>query len=46
MAVKNTLKYSGRTKNVFLIYGDRDSDFHVKGYMDANFQSNRDDSKS
>ena len=46
MAVKNILKYLRRTKDVFLIYGDEDSDLHVKGYTYANFQSNRDDSKS
>ena len=46
VAVKNILKYLRRTKDVFLIYGDGDSDFHVMGYTDTNFQSNRDDSKS
>ena len=30
MAVKNILKYHRRTKDVFLIYGDGDSDLHVK----------------
>ena len=35
-----------RTKDIFLIYGDGDSDLHVKGYTDASFQSDRDDSKS
>ena len=35
-----------RTKDVLLIYGDGDSDLHVKGYTDANFQYDRDDSKS
>ena len=30
------------TKNVFLIYENEDSDLHVKGYTDANFQSDRD----
>ena len=29
-----------------MIYGDEDSDLHEKGYINANFQSNRDDSKS
>ena len=46
MAVKNILKYLRRTKDIFLIYGDGDNDLHVKGYTDANFQSDRDDSKS
>ena len=46
MAIKNILKYLRRTKDIFLIYGDGDSDLHVKGYTDANFQSDRDYSKS
>ena len=46
MVVKNILKYLRRTKDVFLIYGYGDSDLHVKGHTDANFQSYRDDSKS
>ena len=44
--VKNILKYLRRTKDVFLIYEDRDIDLHVKGYTNASFQSDRDDSKS
>ena len=46
MAVKNILKYLRRTKDVFLIYGFRDSDLHMKGYTNSNFQFDRDDSKS
>ena len=46
MAIENNLKYLRRTKDVFLIYGDGDSDLHVKGHSDASFQSDRDDSKS
>ena len=46
MAVKNILKYLRRNKDAFLIYGDGDSDLHVKGYMNASFQSDRDDFKS
>ena len=46
MAIKNILKYFRRTKDIFLIYGDGDNDLHVKGYTDANFQSDRDYSKS
>ena len=46
MVVKNILKYLRRTKDVFLIYGDGDSDLHVKGYTDASFQYDKDDSKS
>ena len=37
MAIKNTLKYLRRTKDAFLIYGDGDSDLHLKGYKDASF---------
>ena len=44
VAVKNILKYLRRTKDVFLIYGDRD--LIVNRYSDASFQSDRDDSKS
>ena len=44
VAVKNILKYLRRTKDVFLIYGDRD--LIVNAYSDAIFQSDRDDSKS
>ena len=46
MAIKNILKYLRRTKDVLLIYGDGDSDLHMKRYTDASFQSDRDDSKS
>ena len=44
--VKNILKYLRRTKDIFLLYGNGDNDLHVKGYNDASFQSDRDDSKS
>ena len=44
VAVKNILKYLRRTKDVFLIY--RDVDLIVNGYIDASFQSDKDDSKS
>ena len=44
VAIKNILKYLRRTKDVFLIYGD--GDLNVEGYSDANFHSDRDDSKS
>ena len=37
VAIKNILKYLKMTKDVFFIYGDGDSDFHVKGYIDASF---------
>ena len=42
VVVKIILKYWRRTKDIFLIYGDGDSQLHVKGYTDANFQSDRD----
>ena len=44
MVVKNILKYL-RTKDIFLIYGDGDSDIHVKGYTDAGIKYDRYDSK-
>ncbi|KAL0352254.1 UNVERIFIED_CONTAM: Copia protein [Sesamum calycinum] len=40
-AVKTILKYLKRTKNMFLIYGDRE-----EGYRDTSFQSDNDDAKS
>ena len=43
MAVKNIFKYLRRTKVIILIYG-RDN-LQLEGYTDANFQSNKDDSK-
>ena len=46
MAIKNILKYPRRTNDVFFIYGDGDSDLHVKGYTNASFQSDRYDFKS
>ena len=44
LAVKNILKNLRKTKDLFLIYGD--SDHIISGYIDANFQSERDDFKS
>ena len=44
-AVKNILKYLKRTKEMFLIYG-RDEELVVKGYVDASFNTDLDDSKS
>ena len=44
-AVKNILKYLKRTKNVFLVYGG-DLELIVKGYVDASFDTDLDDSKS
>ncbi len=43
-AVNNILKYLRRTKDMFLFY--EDGELLVQGYLDANFQSNKDDSKS
>ena len=42
--VKTILKYLRRTKDQFLIYGD--SELKLKGYTDASFASDKDDSKS
>jgi hypothetical protein len=44
-AVKNILKYLKRTKEMFLVYGG-DEELVVKGYVDASFNTDLDDSKS
>ncbi|RLK64327.1 transposon Pol polyprotein, partial [Klebsiella pneumoniae] len=44
-AVKNILKYLKRTKEMFLVYGG-DEELAVKGYVDASFDTDPDDSKS
>jgi len=44
-AVKNILKYLRRTKESFLVYGG-ETELVVKGYTDASFQSDPDDSRS
>ena len=44
-AVKNILKYLKRTKDMFLVYGS-DKEPIVKGYVDASFDTDPDDSKS
>src|SRR3954465_7800541 len=44
-AVKNILKYLNRTKEMFLVYGG-DEQLVVKGYVDASFDTDKDDSKS
>ena len=41
---KDILKYLKRTKDVFLVYGG--AELQVKGYANASFQIDRDDSKS
>ncbi|KAL4325001.1 hypothetical protein GQ457_11G026320 [Hibiscus cannabinus] len=44
-AVKNILKYLRRTKDVFLVYGGEE-ELRIKGYIDASFQSDKDDTRS
>ncbi|KAK8619616.1 hypothetical protein V6N13_135898 [Hibiscus sabdariffa] len=44
-AVKNILKYLRRTKDVFLVYGGEE-ELRIKGYTDASFQIDKDDSRS
>ncbi len=46
--VKNTLKYLNRTKEMFLVYGGDggDEELIVKGYTDAGFITDPDDSKA
>ncbi|KAL4301844.1 hypothetical protein GQ457_10G007880 [Hibiscus cannabinus] len=44
-AVKNILKYLRRTKDVFLVYGSEE-ELRIKGYTDASFQTDKDDSRS
>ena len=43
IAVKNILKYLGRTKDIFLIYGGKEGELVISGYTDAGFQSDLDD---
>ena len=45
IAVKNILKYLRRTKDVFLVYGGEE-ELSIKGYTDASFQTDKDDSRS
>ncbi|KAK8644688.1 hypothetical protein V6N13_123988 [Hibiscus sabdariffa] len=44
-AVKNILKYLRRTRDVFLVYGGAE-ELGIKGYTDASFQTDKDDSRS
>ncbi|KAI3692837.1 hypothetical protein L6452_32661 [Arctium lappa] len=46
VAVKNILKYLRRTKEMFLLYGGQERDLCIQGYIDASFQTDRDDYKS
>jgi hypothetical protein len=43
--IKNILKYLRRTKKAFLVFGGEE-ELNVKGYNDASFQTDADDSKS
>jgi hypothetical protein len=43
--IKNILKYLRRTKEAFLVFGGEE-ELVVKGYNDASFKTNADDSKS
>ncbi|KAK8506908.1 hypothetical protein V6N12_009221 [Hibiscus sabdariffa] len=45
MIFKNILKYLRRTKDTFLVYGDKE-ELSIKGYTDASFQTDKDDSRS
>ena len=45
ISVKNILKYLKKTKEMFLVYGG-DEELVVKGYVDASFDTDVDDSKS
>jgi len=42
--VKSILKYLRRTKDVFLVFGGED-ELSVRGYTDASFQTDKDDSR-
>ncbi|KAK8628491.1 hypothetical protein V6N13_009079 [Hibiscus sabdariffa] len=44
-AVKNILKSLRRTMDVFLVYGGEE-ELPIKGYTDASFQTDKDDSRS
>ena len=44
-AIKNILKYLRNTKEIVLVYGG-EQELKVRGYSDASFQTDRDDSKS
>ena len=42
-SVKNILKYLRRTKDAFLLYGGKKDELVVNGYIDASFQTDKDD---
>ena len=41
IAVKTILKYLRRTKDAFLVYGGKDEELEVTGYVDASFQTDK-----
>ncbi|WVZ89958.1 hypothetical protein U9M48_036303 [Paspalum notatum var. saurae] len=45
IAVKNILKYLRRTNDAFLMFGSEEG-LVIKGYIDASFQTDKDDSRS
>ncbi|KAK8508994.1 hypothetical protein V6N12_016838 [Hibiscus sabdariffa] len=45
VAVKNILKYLRRTKDIILVYRGEE-ELSIKGYTDASFQTDKDDSRS
>ncbi|XP_035837221.1 secreted RxLR effector protein 161-like [Helianthus annuus] len=44
--IKNILTYLRRTKDMFLVFGGVEEELTVRCYTDADFQSDRDDSRS
>ena len=44
--VKNILKYLRRTKDAFLLYGGKEDELVVNGYIAASFQNVKDDYRS
>jgi hypothetical protein len=44
--VKGILKYLRNTKDMVLVYGGNEEEHNIKGYVDASFDTNPDDSKS
>jgi hypothetical protein len=45
-AVKSILKYLRNTKDMVLVYGRCEEELNIKGYVDASFDTDPDDSKS
>jgi hypothetical protein len=44
--VKGILKYLRKTKDMVLVYGGSEEELSIKGYVDAIFDTDPDDSKS